>query len=61
MAASTFAAGISGVDSARDDPLIPRLVFRVREDASLHPKGSFAIASVAILAFGWLEVPQVVS
>lgn len=49
-ATSTFSTGISGIDTGRDDPFIPRLVFGVGEDTSLHPESAFAIASAAILA-----------
>jgi hypothetical protein len=59
MAPGTFATGVSGIDTGRDDSLVPRLVFGVGENASLHPEGSLAIATAAILAFLWLELAQV--
>src|SRR5450759_2995053 len=59
MTASTFSARIPRVDSRCDDPLIPCLVFGIREDASLHPVCPLAIASMAVLALLWLEIAQV--
>lgn len=56
---STFSTGISGIDPASENAFIIRFVLRVLEDASLHPEGSFPIASVAIFALLWLEVPKV--
>ena len=57
-AASTFPAGVLGVHPAGDDPLVPRLVRGVAEDAALHPEGPFAIASAAIPALLRFEVAQ---
>jgi len=59
MAMSTFSTGISGIDPAGENPFIICFVLRVLEDASLHPEGSFAIASVAVLALGRFEIAQV--
>jgi hypothetical protein len=59
MTTGTCSARIPRVDSGRDDPLIPCLVFGVREDASLHPEGPFAIASSAVLAPGRFETAKV--
>jgi hypothetical protein len=59
MATSTFPTGISWADSAGENAFIVRFVLGVLEDASLHPEGSFAIASAAILALGWFEIAQV--
>ena len=36
-AAMTLSGGVARVDPARDDLLIPRLIFCVLEDAPLHP------------------------
>ena len=52
-------ARIPGVDPAGDDPLVPRFVFGVGEDPSLHPESAFAISPVTICALLWLEVAQV--
>ncbi len=59
MTASTFSARIARIDTAGDDSFIPRLVFGVLEDAALHPEGPFAIAAMAVLAFGRFKVAQV--
>src|SRR3989442_1486245 len=59
MATSTFSTGIAWADPAGENAFVIRFVFGVREDASLHPKGAFAIASVAVLAFGRFEIAQV--
>ena len=59
LATSAFSGRIPGVDPAGDDPLVPRFVFGVGEDPSLHPESAFAIAPVAIFALLWLEVVQV--
>src|SRR6266550_1232328 len=37
LATSAFSGRIPGVDPAGDDPLVPRFVFGVVEDASLQP------------------------
>jgi hypothetical protein len=59
LATSAFSGRIPGIDPAGDDPLVPRFVFGVGEDASLHPESAFAIAPVAIFALLWLEGAQV--
>ncbi len=38
---------------------MPRLVFGIAEDASLHPIRALFVPSLAVLAFGGLEVCQV--
>src|SRR5260370_32871384 len=59
MATSTFPTGIPRTHPTGENACVIRFIFCVFENASLHPKCSFAIASAAILAFRWLEVPQV--
>jgi hypothetical protein len=59
MATSTFPTGVSGIDTGRDDPLIPRLVLGVLEEASLHPEGPFAVTPTTILALLRFELAQV--
>src|SRR5713101_2786815 len=59
MTAVTFPARIGRVDSAGNDPDVPRLVFGVIEDTSLHPVGAFAVSPATILALLRLEVAQV--
>jgi hypothetical protein len=51
MTTSTFSTRIPGIGATGDDPLLPRFVFGVGEDTSLHPEGPFAIPPAAILAF----------
>jgi len=46
-------------DPAGEDLLIPRLVFRVAEDAPFHPERSLRIPPAAILALFRFEVSQV--
>jgi hypothetical protein len=58
MTTRTFAARVTGIDSAGDDPRIPRLVFGIRENASLHPIRPLRIAAMAILALLWFQVAQ---
>src|SRR5258708_36254789 len=57
-AAGTGSAGIPGIDAGGDDALVPRLVFGVLEDATLHPESPFPVAPATILAFRWLEGAQ---
>src|SRR5260370_38574749 len=59
MAAMTLSGCVARVDPARDDLLIPRLIFCILEDAPLHPVGSFAVPPVAILPLLRAQVPQV--
>ena len=59
MATSTFSTRITWIDSAGENALVIRFVFGVLEDTSLHPEGSFAVASTAILALLRLEITQV--
>ncbi len=59
MTAVTFPARIGRVDSAGNDPDVPRLVFGVIEDTSLHPVGAFVVSPATILALLRLEVAQV--
>jgi hypothetical protein len=59
MAAMTRSGRVARIDPARDDLLSPRLIFGVREDAPLHPVGSFAVPPVAILPLLRAQVPQV--
>src|SRR2546428_1582383 len=59
MATSTFSTSISWADPAGENAFVIRFVFGVLEDASLHPEGSFAVASTAILALLRLEMTQV--
>ena len=58
MATRAFSTGIAWIDTAGDDALVPRLVLRVLEDASLHPVGTFRVATTAILALLWFEMAQ---
>jgi hypothetical protein len=59
MTAMAFPGCVARVDPARDDPLVPRLIFGVVEDPPLHPERSFHVAPAAILALFGLEVSQV--
>src|SRR5207244_2192556 len=59
MAAMTLSGCVARVDPARDDLLLPRLIFCVLEDAPFHPVGSFAVPSVAIFPLLRAQVPQV--
>ena len=58
VAAMTLLARIARVDPTGDDLLVPRLIFGIGEDASLHPESPFAIAASAILALFRFEVAQ---
>src|SRR5258708_24502831 len=58
MAAMTLSGRVARVDPARNDLLVPRLIFGILEDAPLHPVGSFAVPPVAILPLLRLEVAQ---
>ena len=58
VTAMTFPARIARVDPTGDDLLVPRLIFGIGEDASLHPESPFAIPASAILALFRLEVTQ---
>ena len=58
VAAVAFPACIPGGDPTGDDLLVPRLIFGIGEDASLHPESPFAIPASAILALFGLEVAQ---
>src|SRR5437868_2691913 len=53
-----FSTGIAWIDSTGDNSLIPRFVFGIGEDASLHPESAFAIAPVTVLALLRLQVPK---
>lgn len=56
---SAFPAGILRIDPTGDDPrLVPCLVFGVAEDATLHPEGSFLIASAAVATFFRFEMAE---
>jgi hypothetical protein len=59
MATMTLSGCVARVDPARDDLLIPRLIFCVLEDTPLHPVGSFAVPPVAILSLLRAQIPQV--
>ncbi len=59
MATSTFPTGISRANSAGENARVVGFVLGVLEDAPFHPEGSFAVASVTILALLWLEGSQV--
>src|SRR5260370_15459411 len=58
MATSAFSGRIARVHPAGDDPGVPRLVLGVLEDAPLHPEGSFAVSSMALLPLFRAQVPQ---
>src|SRR5438132_339349 len=59
MATGTFPTGISRVYPTSDNTRIVRFIFSVFEDTPFHPRCPFAIASMAILAFGWFEIYRV--
>ena len=59
MATSTFTTGIPGIDPTGDDTSIVRFILGILENAPFHPECSFAIASLAVLAFGRFEVAEV--
>jgi len=55
MATSTLPTGVSWIDPTGENAFVVGFVFRVLEDASLHPECPFAIASVAVLALQCLH------
>lgn len=59
MAARALTACIARTHAAGDDPLMPRLVFGVPEDAPFHPEGPLAVAPAAIPAFLWSKLREV--
>ena len=60
LAAMAFATRVVRVDAAGDHcTCVPRLIFRVAEDAAFHPVGAFPIASAAIRALFRFEIAQV--
>src|SRR5437879_4068313 len=48
MATSAFSTGIPGIDTTRENTSVVGFILTIVEDASLHPKCPFAIASAAI-------------
>jgi hypothetical protein len=58
MTQRTFSTGILGIDTARDDPLVPRFVAAVTEDASFHPVHAFLVRTVTVAALVRLQIPQ---
>ena len=59
MTTVAFSGRVARIDAAGDDPQVPRLIFGIIEDPSLHPELSFAVAPVAIFPLRGLEVAQV--
>jgi hypothetical protein len=59
MAARALPACVAWTHAAGDDPLMPRLVFGVPEDAPFHPEGPLAVATAAIPAFLWPKLREV--
>src|SRR5450759_5514576 len=59
MAMSTLSTGVSWIDPTRENTRMVGFIFRVVEDASLHPECSFTIASFAVLALGRLKIAKV--
>jgi hypothetical protein len=59
MATGTFSTGIPGTHPTSDNTSIVRFIFCILENSPFHPECSFAIASSAILAFGWFEITEV--
>jgi hypothetical protein len=57
-AASALAAGIAWAHPTGKDASIVRFVLPIGENASFHPEGSFAVASLAVLAFFWFEIAK---
>ena len=54
-----FATRVAWVDVAGDHTTcVPRLIFRVAEDAAFHPVGAFPIAPARIRALFGLEIAQ---
>ena len=58
-AARALPACVARTHAAGDDPLMPRLVFGVPEDAPFHPESPLAIAPAAIPAFLWSKLREV--
>src|SRR2546423_13733880 len=58
-AARALTTRIARADATGQDALLPRLVFGIAVDASLHPIRALFVPSLAVLAFGGLEVSQV--
>src|SRR5215472_17154452 len=59
LAAMAFSTRVARVHAAGDDAAcIPRLIFRVAEDAPLHPVGAFQIAAARVCALFGLEIAQ---
>ncbi len=54
-----FSTRVARVHAAGDNPTcVPRLIFRVAEDAAFHPVGAFHIAPARIRALFRLEIAQ---
>jgi hypothetical protein len=58
MTTRTFSTGILGIDTARDDPFIPRFVAGIAEDASLHPVHAFLVGTLTVATLFWLQTLQ---
>jgi hypothetical protein len=55
----TSTAGISGIYPTGENTSIVGFILCVVEDTPFHPEGSFAIASLAVLALLWFEIAKV--
>src|SRR5260370_11772884 len=59
MTASALSGRIARVHPAGEDTHVIRVILRIFENTPLHPKCSFDVSPMAILALLRLEVPQV--
>jgi hypothetical protein len=58
MTTRTCSTGILGIDTARDDPLVPRDVSAVPEDASFQPVHAFLVGTLTVASLFRLQIPQ---
>ncbi len=56
MTTSALPTRIPGTDPTGENTRVVAFILGIRENASLHPEGSFAIPSAAIFAFSRFEV-----
>ena len=58
MTTRTCSTGILGIDTARDDPLVPRDVSAVPADASFQPVPAFLVRTLTVASLFRLQIPQ---
>jgi hypothetical protein len=58
MTMRTCSTGILGIDTARDDPLVPGFVAAVTEDASLHPVHAYLVGTLTVASLFRVQIPQ---